>query len=416
MKKFLKKCALVVAAVPVLIFASNFYQSEKYLRSSVEFLIKESLSSSSYQRALLSRICPDESERKTLLAEIDNDYRMRIRESALQGILGTSKRSPARIFTMNWDGKKKKYLKFKGEYSYGRWSPDMSKILFHGIEKVKNKKKDKNKREEKDSRANQIYIYDILLDEFIQLTENGSNKEADWGPFGEEIIFCSDRNQTSKRQRKYYDLYTMNSDGSNIKLFLKCNEINRSDTDLSICLPTFSPDRTFIGFSTNYQIEDVQSGWDLWAVARENKENRIRISNWGNCRMRWNPQNIDEIVFVQDRRNEMPDDVSDPRLNKYKDFGDIIIAELKIDELENIVFKKKRNLTKEHFPNSYPFCATDNFPEWFSNGTEIIFSSCENATVQCMLGKNWLLFTTDRDSKVRELFAGKKIRAFYPDW
>lgn len=302
--------------------------------------------------------------------------------------------SPSKVYYRNLNGKKEKVIPFDGIASNGMWSFDKKKIAFQGRAISEDPKK---------INPINIYIFDLENKKISNLTkDNGDNIHPFWDPSGDKIWFCSNRTKYKIEYKDCYDLYVMKIDESDARLVLDSEKVYKDQPDkLSINLPSVSPDGNIIGFSTSYE-----ENWNLWIMPSDKLENRKKISDWGFCRLNWNPANKNEVVFVRDRRN----------VNKeYKDFGDIIIADLFANECQNIIFKEKENLTKKYF-SEYPKCPSENFPDWNSSGTHLILASCESENKKCNLEDTWILYIRDKEGRERNLVAGQKIYAVQPNW
>jgi Tol biopolymer transport system component len=115
------------------------------------------------------------------------------------------------ISTINADGSELKTLS-PNHGTYPQWSPDGSKILFkfnwYGPSQVI---KDNN---------SEISIVNKDGSELTRLTGNtGFDESAQWSPDSSKIVFSSNRDRSIERSTdtKDFEIYTMNSDGSNQK-------------------------------------------------------------------------------------------------------------------------------------------------------------------------------------------------------
>ena len=389
MKKLLSTAGIIggLAALIVLLNVfGNIYSSEKNLRSDVKQLKQEML----YVRSDLEFIRDILAKEKVITSDIRKRQERRIREFAYfsdsPSILATYFSSPKRVFFINRAGRKREYLPFEGSSSNGIWSPDLKQILFQG-------------RESPEKPVN-IFIYEVLTKSIKKLTEDiGDNIDPVWSHDGAGIYFCSNR---YRGITKRYDLFYMDAEGDNEKRILKYDDIDPENQHMSICLPSVCPDGKCISFST-----ESKTGWDLWIMLSINHKIRIRISGWGYCRMKWNSINSDEVVYVKDRREEDTTRKTDT---------DIIVANLFIDEEnERIELRNPQNLTKFSFEDEYPYCPSDNFPDWSFDGERILFSSVKSKK-PIQENRKWYLYVINKDGNERKKLGDKKIKAIYPDW
>lgn len=174
------------------------------------------------------------------------------------------------------------------------WSPDGSKILFCGI---------------KDGKLD-LFTVDVETLEYVRLTDDYFDEsKPHWSPDGKKIVFSSDRldapyNYSIEQIQGYYDIFTMDADGSNIER-ITTNPFHDSDafwspdgenivfisdrngisnlyyidlkkmtvTPLTNLLtgassPCWSPDNTKIAF-TSFK----EGGWDVYLLKRPLKRN-----------------------------------------------------------------------------------------------------------------------------------------------
>jgi len=105
-----------------------------------------------------------------------------------------------------------------------------------------------------------IYTVDAGGMNIIQLTFDGEDMDPAWSPDGTKIAFTSDRDFD-------YEIYSMNSDGSN-----HVNLTNNPERD--DMTPTWSPDGRWIAFAS----EDYDLGSDIY-VMDSNGSNQTNITN-----------------------------------------------------------------------------------------------------------------------------------------
>lgn len=410
----LKVLGGIVSLVIIIVWVGKIWSSETDLRKDVKQLKQDVQGIKQNTDGLRS----DFAELKALFIELadDLDYKpkndlpsFRSRNNkirhlkftmGLNVISGTYYSSPGRVFLINQFGENRSYVPFKGESTSADWSPDASEIVFQG------------KKFGKDN--NGIYIYNINTQKIHTLTIEGNNIDPAWSPDGKEILFCSNREHPDNKN--IFDLCRMNRDGSNFQVLLRNKDVNKALPNLSICLPSISPDMKYIGFSTLYK-----KSWDLWIMPNNDKTKIKRISRWGNCRMRFNPVDGKEIVYAVDRRNV------ERKFSKstYKVYTDIIVARLDVAKLDikgdsinnglKSCFESSENLTEKNFASSYPNCPSDNFPDWSYDGKRIIFSTTKVKEKNPYESK-WILQVFNKDGTGRKEFAGKKISGLFPNW
>ena len=118
------------------------------------------------------------------------------------------------IYVMNADGTGRRSIigKSKEYYSWPRFSPDGSRLVFRGW-------KDEN---------DDIYVANIDGTDQKRLTfDEAPDVRPSWSPDGEKIAYCSKRGD-------YYQIFEMDADGSHQKQLTTGFENNRS--------PAYSPD------------------------------------------------------------------------------------------------------------------------------------------------------------------------------
>jgi len=289
--------------------------------------------------------------------------------------LGAGLNSPLNIFYTDDNYNNSEYIIFDGESLNAEWDFNMNRFVFQG--------------KKKGSDNYNIYLYDINTNTYAQLThDNGNNKDPTFSPICLKILFSSDRKGT-------YNLYTMNLDGSNQEIILE-------DESYDLCLPSYSPNGNWIGYSTA-----SEEGWDLWVMKNDSLIRKVHVSDgvWGYCRIKWNPLNNGEVVYVKDRRKTK---------NKERDQSDLVIGKLYIDEDKTPRINEIINLTELSL-RDYPDSGSDNFPDWSIDGKYIIFSYTPGYRTTPTTS-DWILKIIKRDGKGRRNFAYKVIKAKSPDW
>ena len=109
------------------------------------------------------------------------------------------------IYTINADGSNQNKISLKETTNYEEqsWSPDGTKIVFSRIsgETVKN---------------NEIFSINIDGSNETQLTDDKSeDKYPSWSPDSSKIVFTSNREKILNTENKGFQVYVMNSDGTN---------------------------------------------------------------------------------------------------------------------------------------------------------------------------------------------------------
>ncbi|GAG97422.1 unnamed protein product, partial [marine sediment metagenome] len=271
---------------------------------------------------------------------------------------------------------------FKGDASHGIWHPYKKKIVFQG--RIKGSEK------------YNIFTYDLISNKTLRLTREESNINPIWSHDGEKIYFCSDRQMKNKPSGwvSYYCLFVMDSNGLNQKVLFE-------DPSFDTFLPSIRSDGKFIAFSRRQE-----SRYELWIMNVQNPNVRFNLTGKGFCRLGWNPANLNEVVFVKDRKDLMGDGML---------YTDVIVGHLIIDESGLKDFKTVLNLTKERF-HDYPNCPSDTCPSWSPDGRKIILSST-NDMVRSLDSPNWNLYIINSDGTGGKEIGGDRFsRAYFPSW
>jgi hypothetical protein len=97
----------------------------------------------------------------------------------------------------------------------------------------------------------------------LTLNDNGANLEPDWSPDGSKIAFVSSRNGGD------LDIFTMNADGSNVKVLL--------DNTANDTRPAWSPDGTKIAFNSDMDAPGVNN--EIYVMNADGTGTPTRITN-----------------------------------------------------------------------------------------------------------------------------------------
>ena len=176
------------------------------------------------------------------------------------------------IYIMDADGSNQKRLTFSpGSDRYPAWSPDGDHIVFTT---------DRDTNDE-------IYVINVKKKTLERLTRNLSfDARPTWSPNGEKIVYDS----SGLYQNRYpYDIYTMDTDGSN-----KTNLTNYIDRNSD---PAWSFDGKKIAF-----VKRLEGSYNIFVMDVDGK-NQVNVTNnpSGNWDPAWSPD-TKKIVFASDRQ------------------------------------------------------------------------------------------------------------------
>ena len=136
------------------------------------------------------------------------------------------------------------FIPFSNVNSLLKWSPKEDKILYF---------------------ENGIWVIDLNTKVKTKLTDDGGNVFFNWSNDGNKIVFSSGRSGTGR-----YEIYTMNSDGSN--LFQVTNNINNA-SNTSALNPIFTKDGSRILYAYNDGFSYISYS-DIYSIKIDGTDNK----------------------------------------------------------------------------------------------------------------------------------------------
>ncbi|MEP6983953.1 MAG: RHS repeat-associated core domain-containing protein [Chloroflexota bacterium] len=264
------------------------------------------------------------------------------------------------IFTMDPDGSNQTNISNSGAQDlYPYWSPDDSQIVFvsdrAGVVPTK---------------FTDLYIMDADGSNQSRLTDfSGYAYSPTWSPDGKQICFIFKQNGIPDK----YDLYLINTDGSNRRLLY-------SNPSLSVSRGVFSPDGQWIAFSAS---DDNFVTADIYVIRADGTQvvNLTQLSDSFNNLPAWSWDNR-KLVFRSSRS------------------GNIEIYVMNADGSHPV------NLSRN--------TAADRAPDWSSDGTKIAFYSerdTPNGEIYVMDadGSNQTRLTTNTNYNQNPVWARKVV-------
>ena len=108
----------------------------------------------------------------------------------------------------------------------------------------------------------EIYRLDLETGQTIRLTDHpASDAQPSWSPDGSKIVFVSDRDRDTYSGRAAYQLYIMDSDGSDPRRL--------TETEWADFMPRWSPDGQWITF-----LSDRRGSTELYLMSSDGGDAR----------------------------------------------------------------------------------------------------------------------------------------------